>query len=63
MTRLPPQVRHRKAFTAVSADEEICRTFPAAESDASDWQICFAWCRLPRVMKTKVIHMELRAIL
>eukprot|EP00965_Chrysotila_dentata_P252847 6210909-Pleurochrysis_carterae.AAC.2 len=45
ITRIPPQVGHRQTFTAVGAVGGICRISIAAQSDASDWQLCF--CAVP----------------
>eukprot|EP00965_Chrysotila_dentata_P180268 5952023-Pleurochrysis_carterae.AAC.3 len=39
---------HGQAFTAVCAEGGICGISPATGSDASDRQLCFTWCRLPR---------------
>eukprot|EP00965_Chrysotila_dentata_P245648 6206687-Pleurochrysis_carterae.AAC.2 len=39
---------HWQGFAAIYADGGICGISPATRSDVSDWQLCFAWCRLPR---------------
>eukprot|EP00965_Chrysotila_dentata_P080026 2639420-Pleurochrysis_carterae.AAC.4 len=63
ITLIPHQVGHRQAITAIDATGGTCsRIPPAAQSNASAWQLCFTWCRLPR-MTTTNSYMGLRAIL
>eukprot|EP00965_Chrysotila_dentata_P045794 1521946-Pleurochrysis_carterae.AAC.1 len=40
---------NRQGFTAIYADGGICGIYPATRWDASDRQLCFTWCRLPRM--------------
>eukprot|EP00965_Chrysotila_dentata_P101274 3343839-Pleurochrysis_carterae.AAC.6 len=37
------------AFTAIYAGKGICGISPATRLDTSDQQLCFTWCRLPRM--------------
>eukprot|EP00965_Chrysotila_dentata_P101255 3343206-Pleurochrysis_carterae.AAC.1 len=48
-------------MAAVRAAGRVQELLLATQSDTSDWQLCFLWCRLPQVMET-IIYMGLRAI-
>eukprot|EP00965_Chrysotila_dentata_P167890 5543997-Pleurochrysis_carterae.AAC.1 len=65
-------IRHTRRMTEILriniyTDRGICsiyffyRVSPHNRSDASDWQLCFTWFRLPRMLKN-MTHMGLRAI-
>eukprot|EP00965_Chrysotila_dentata_P186447 6156400-Pleurochrysis_carterae.AAC.1 len=59
---IAPEVGPCQVFKAVYSDEGIYGISPATRSDASDRQLCFTWCRLPRMLKT-MMYMGLGAML